>query len=143
MQDVLLSRWFATFWKESSEERGGKGRRSGWRRGGRVWQGATHQVEPRAASREGIVLQRGGSKVGVHHMARLLVQLTHPAGKLAGIGQRGRQEHHAYALGQEDDGLFPHHTSLPVLHVMNLIKDDPSYLSQYLRASASTRESVP
>ena len=59
---------------------------------GLVWwgrQGATHQVEPRAASREGIVLQGGGSKVGVHHMARLLVQVANPASKLAGIGQRG------------------------------------------------------
>lgn len=50
---------------------------------------STHQVEPGPASREGIVLQGRGSEVCVHHMARLLVQMAHPASKLAGVGQRG------------------------------------------------------
>lgn len=115
---------------------GSRGRRRGWRgaRGGRgggrrKGEGSTDQIKARAASREGIVLQGCGSEVCVHHMARLLVQVAHPASKLAGIGQRGRQEHHANAFGQEDDGLLPHHASLPVLHVMDLVKDHPCHLS--------------
>lgn len=60
---------------------------------------STDQVKPRAASGEGIVLQGCGSEVCVHHMARLLVQVAHPASKLAGVGQRGRQEHHPNAFG--------------------------------------------
>lgn len=78
------------------------------------------------------MLQWGGSEVGVDHMAGLLVQVAHPACKLAGVGQRGGQEHHAHAFGQKDDGLFPYHPPLPVLHVVHLVKDDPCNFPQQL-----------
>lgn len=97
------------------------------------WQKTTsHQIQSRAADWKGIVLKRSGSEVSVHHVAGLLVQMANPACKLAGVGQSGRQEHHAYSLGQEDDSFLPNHSPLTVLHVVHLIKDDPCHLSQQL-----------
>lgn len=111
---------------------GGRSGGEGHDRGG----ARAHQIQPRPASGEGIVLKGRGPEVCIHNMARLLVQMAHPASKLAGIGQGGRKEHHAYALGQEDDGLLPHNAPLPVLHVMHLIKDHPGNLSKDLRTPA-------
>jgi hypothetical protein len=54
---------------------------------------AAHLVQPLAPNRAHIVLEGGGPVVRVHHMARLLVQVSHPLAELVGIGERGRQEH--------------------------------------------------
>ena len=58
-------------------------------------QEVTHQEHAAAAHGEGVVLQRRGPVVGVDDVAGLEVQGGHPPRELAGVGQRGRQEHHA------------------------------------------------
>lgn len=85
-----------------------------------------HQEEATATLWEGIVLQRGGSVVGVYNMAWLLPQMGDPRGKLCGIGQRCRKENHSSFLWEKDNGFLPDHAPLPVLHVVHLVKDDPS-----------------
>lgn len=50
------------------------------------------QVQPVPAQREGVVLQRRGPEVGVHHVAGRAVQVRHPRRELGRVGQRGGQE---------------------------------------------------
>ena len=99
-----------------------------------------HQEEAAPALGEGIVLQGGGPEVGVDHVAGLLAQVGHPGGKLDGVGQRSRQEHHLGLLRQEDDGLLPDHAALPVLHVVHLVKDDPGHLPLQLGAPVAASQ---
>ena len=47
-----------------------------------------HQVKALGAGRKGVVLQRGGPEVCVHHMAGLPVQCSHPGSKLRSVGER-------------------------------------------------------
>jgi len=44
--------------------------------------------------------------------AYLLVEIADPLGKLDGVGNRGRQEDVVHVVGQENDGFFPHNTTL-------------------------------
>lgn len=52
-----------------------------------------HRIEAIAPDGERIVLQWRGAVVGVHHVARLLVQARHPCCKLCCIRQGRGQEH--------------------------------------------------
>eukprot|EP00955_Chlamydomonas_euryale_P019044 202807-Chlamydomonas_euryale.AAC.1 len=69
-------------------------------------------VPPSAAPTACPHLQRRRTVVGVHDVARLLVQVRHPRGKLGRVGERGRQEHHFSLVRQKDDGLLPHNAAL-------------------------------
>ena len=95
--------------------------------------GEAHQVQPLGStSHTHPVLQGGGAEVGVDDVAGVGSQLGHPGRELGRIRQGGGQEHHAGVLGQENDGLLPDHPPLAVLHVVDLIKDDPGHLPQDL-----------
>ena len=60
------------------------------------------------------------------------MQRRHPASELGCIGERGRQEDHAAGIRQADDGLFPHDAAVAVLHVVDLVEDDPDNLAHHL-----------
>jgi len=45
-------------------------------------------------------------------MARLVVQVADPLGKLARVGDGGRQKHVVNVVWQQDDRLLPYHTTL-------------------------------
>lgn len=57
------------------------------------------------------MLQWGRTKVGVDYVTGLSVEFSDPFGELHGVGNGGGEEDVADAVGQEDDGFFPHDTS--------------------------------
>jgi hypothetical protein len=57
------------------------------------------------------VLQGRRSKVGVDDMARLVVRLGDPFGKLERVGDGGGEEDVVDRMGKEDDGLLPDDSS--------------------------------
>ena len=64
----------------------------------------------------------------IDDMARLMMQVGDPLGKLSGVGDSGGQKDVVHVVRQQDDGLLPHHASLLVSHVMDLVKYYPSNL---------------
>ena len=61
------------------------------------------------------MLQRGRPEIGVHNMARLLVQVADPLSELSGIRHCRREENHLDSRWQEYDALLPHDSSLSIL----------------------------
>jgi hypothetical protein len=59
------------------------------------------------------------------------VSSRNPLGKLARIGDGGRQEGKAGALRGQDDALLPHHTALLVPQVVDLIVHNQRRLPPY------------
>jgi hypothetical protein len=59
------------------------------------------------------------------------VSSRNPLGKLAGIRDGGRQEGKACALRCQDDALLPHHASLLIPQVVNLVVHNQRRLSPY------------
>uniref|UniRef100_A0A6B0VAB1 Uncharacterized protein n=1 Tax=Ixodes ricinus TaxID=34613 RepID=A0A6B0VAB1_IXORI len=94
-----------------------------------------HDEVKSAASRgEDVVLERDRPVFRVHDVTGLLVQVADPLSELLGVGNGGREEHITHIVRQQDDRLFPHHASLFVPHVMNLVEDDPPDLPHDLGA---------
>ena len=58
------------------------------------------------------MLQRGGAKLGVHHRARLVVQLGDPQGELRRVGDGGGEKDEFDCIGQKDDGFLPDYTTV-------------------------------
>jgi len=90
------------------------------------------QIDALSTCREQVVLQGSGPEVSVHHIARLLLDLDDPLTELARVWNCRRQERVLDNSGQQDDGLFPDHTSLLVAHVMNFVKNNPRHFSRHL-----------
>lgn len=65
-------------------------------------------------------------------MTGLLVQTAYPLCKLGCVRHGSRQKDHLDGRGQENYTLLPHNSSLTILHVMNLIKYNPSNLLDHL-----------
>lgn len=65
-------------------------------------------------------------------MTRLLVQIAYPLGKLGRVRHGGREEHHLDGRWQEDYTLLPHDPALAILHVVDLIEDNPGHLLDHL-----------
>jgi hypothetical protein len=78
------------------------------------------------------MLKQSWSKVNVNDMAGLGVQLADPLDEFRGIRHGGRENHHFDSWGKENCALFLHDPILPVLHLVNLIKDNLSNLFQDL-----------
>ena len=55
---------------------------------------------------------RGGRKEGREGGRHLFVQMTDPLGKLARVGDGGREEHVVHIVRKQNDCLLPHNTSL-------------------------------
>ena len=48
-----------------------------------------------------------------------------PIRELDGVGRGSTEKHHPNVVGKHDDNFFPYYTSLGVVNVMHLIKDNP------------------
>lgn len=94
-----------------------------------------NEVDAIASGWEHVVLQRSGPVIGVNDVTRLLVQVAHPLGELAGIRNGGREEDVAHIVRQQDERLLPDDTALLVTHVVNLIEDHPAHLAHDLAAA--------
>jgi hypothetical protein len=71
------------------------------------------------------MLQRHRSMESLHHINHSSLSSADPVCELHVIRHCGTQHDNTNMLGQHDDSLFPNNTSLFIVDVMDLIKDDP------------------
>lgn len=83
---------------------------------------------------EEIVLEGRRSVVGVDDVAWLVVGLADPFCELHSVGDGGGQEDVVDFWREQDDGLFPYHTTLLVTHVVDLVENNPGHFAHHLRA---------
>ena len=65
----------------------------------------------------------------------LSLRSSNPISKLENVWNRSRQQNQTNVRGKHDDDLFPHDTSLGVIYVVHLVKDDPFDVTYQIRAS--------
>ena len=97
------------------------------------------QVDTVPSRREDVVLQGRRAEIRVHQVARMLVKLHNPLRELLRVGNGCREERVAHPAREQRDGLLPHHASVRVAHVVNLVEDDPSHLAHHLSALVEHR----
>lgn len=83
------------------------------------------------------MLERCGTIVSINDMAWSLVQEGDPLCELSGVGNSGTEEDLTHTVRQEDNRLFPHHSSFLLTHIVDFIEDHPAQLPRYLRSTGT------
>jgi hypothetical protein len=78
--------------------------------------------------------------VCVHHMAWLVMNLSHPPDELFCIRNGSRKEDESYFMWEENDTFLPHYSSLLVSHIMYFVIYNPRNFTHHLRSPDSDSE---
>lgn len=81
-----------------------------------------------------VVLEGNGTHGGRDDVNVLLLGAANPVGELASVGHGGGEKDNVDVLGQHDNDLLPHNTTLGIVHVVHLVKNDKLDIADEVRS---------